>query len=121
MKLFLRDRNQELCDCWEYYFKNDPDVHVSCGDIFEDGPWMNVDGIVSPANSFGFMDGGIDMVYSLKLGWGMSDDLRQIIHNLHDGELLIGQAEVVDIAHTNPDTPIRWLISAPTMRTPEPV
>lgn len=26
---------------------------------------------VSPANSFGFMDGGIDMVYSRHFGWQM--------------------------------------------------
>ena len=26
---------------------------------------------VSPANSFGFMDGGIDMAYSLHFGWQM--------------------------------------------------
>ena len=29
------------------------------------------DAIVSPANSFGFMDGGIDMVYSKRFGWQM--------------------------------------------------
>lgn len=33
---------------------------MSCGDIFKGAP--AVDAIVSPANSFGFMDGGIDMV-----------------------------------------------------------
>jgi len=26
---------------------------------------------VSPANSFGFMDGGIDMAYSSRFGWQM--------------------------------------------------
>lgn len=26
---------------------------------------------VSPANSFGFMDGGIDLAYSLHFGWQM--------------------------------------------------
>ena len=36
---------------------------MSCGDIFKGAP--AVDAIVSPANSFGFMDGGIDMVRTL--------------------------------------------------------
>ena len=36
--------------CWQ----------ISCGDIFKGAP--AADAIVSPANSFGFMDGGIDMV-----------------------------------------------------------
>lgn len=61
---------------------------VSCGDIFEDAPATDaivslafIDAYqllrtipyfhvkVSPANSFGFMDGGIDMAYSLHFGW----------------------------------------------------
>ena len=36
--------------CWQ----------ISFGDIFKGAP--AADAIVSPANSFGFMDGGIDMV-----------------------------------------------------------
>ena len=38
-------------------------LQISCGDIFRGGP--SADAIVSPANSFGFMDGGIDMVREL--------------------------------------------------------
>ena len=33
---------------------------ISSGDIFIDAP--GADAIVSPTNSFGFMDGGIDLV-----------------------------------------------------------
>lgn len=62
-------------------------LQTSCGDIFQGAP--AVDAIVrpqdvvqktltfspclqvSPANSFGFMDGGIDMVYSLHFGWDL--------------------------------------------------
>ena len=44
-------------------------TQISEGDIFEGGP--EADAIVSPANSFGFMDGGIDMVYSRHFGWQM--------------------------------------------------
>ena len=40
-------------------------LQISCGDIFEGAP--SADAIVSPANSFGFMDGGIDMVGELVL------------------------------------------------------
>ena len=62
---------------------------ISCGDIFSGAP--AADAIVSecvlasrsdlttslctlqvsPANSFGFMDGGIDMAYSQHFGWQM--------------------------------------------------
>lgn len=42
-----------LCLC-VFFFQ------ISCGDVFKDAPAANA--IVSPANSFGFMDGGIDLV-----------------------------------------------------------
>jgi len=118
MKFCLRDRNQGMVDAWKFYFNDNLDFHISCGDIFDDGPHMTVDAIVSPANSFGFMDGGIDYVYSEFLGWGMSEDLRKAIHVDHGGELLVGDAVVVDIRDSNPKTPIPYLISAPTMRVP---
>jgi O-acetyl-ADP-ribose deacetylase (regulator of RNase III) len=118
MKLYLRDRNEALTKEWEKYFEEEEDVHVSCGDIFAPGEHMGVDAIVSPANSFGFMDGGIDYIYSEFFGWRMSDELRVLIHQNHYGELLVGDAQVVDIRNTKSNTPIPYLICAPTMRTP---
>jgi len=118
MKIYLRDRNPAMAKAWEYYFQVVDDVHVSCGDIFAPGDHMKVDAIVSPANSFGFMDGGIDFVYSSVLGWGMSEDLRRKINVMYDGELLVGQATSIDIRDSNPETKIPYLISAPTMRVP---
>lgn len=121
MKVYLRDRNEPLTKWWDAIFENEPNVEVSTGDIFDEGEHMTADAIVSPANSFGFMDGGIDYVYSDFLGWGMSEDLRKIIWTQHQGELLVGQAVTVDIHESNPDSPFEFLISAPTMRTPMPV
>jgi len=121
MKVYLRDRNTGLADCWRKVFAAESDVHVSVGDIFADGEHMEVDAIVSPANSFGFMDGGIDYVYSEFFGWNMQMELQSKLWTEHNGELLVGQAVVVDIRNTNPDTPIPYLISAPTMRVPQTV
>ncbi len=118
MQVYLRDRNPTLTKKWEIVFANHSDIHVSCGDIFDDGEHMNVDAIVSPANSFGFMDGGIDYVYSQFFGWKMQEDLQKKIWQDYHGELLVGQATVIDIRESNPDTPIPYLISAPTMRVP---
>lgn len=118
MKVYLRDRNLELAQQWDKYFGDEEDVIVSCGDIFAEGDHMAVDAIVSPANSFGFMDGGIDFVYSKFFGWEMSEELRRLVHENHGGEVLVGNAQTVDIRKSNPDSPIPFLISAPTMRTP---
>jgi O-acetyl-ADP-ribose deacetylase (regulator of RNase III) len=103
---------------WKKYFQHEDDVEVSLGDIFGPGDHLSADAIISPANSFGFMDGGIDYIYSLELGWGMSDDLRRVIHKVAGGELLVGQSAVIPIRRTNPDAKIPYLISAPTMRVP---
>lgn len=118
MQVYLRDRKESLCNEWREIFKDCPDVHISRGDIFEEGEHLNVDAIVSPANSMGFMCGGIDYVYSEYFGWGIGDTLRTILWQEYFGELLVGQAVVVDIKLTNPKTRIPYLISAPTMRVP---
>lgn len=125
MKIYLRDRSQELVNAWTEEFQNFPDIVPSCGDIFEEGPWLDVDAIVSPANSFGFMNGGIDFVYSEYFGLGAVNKLQEYLWEEHQGELLVGQAVVIDMRNTSnqPDQKARaeripYLISAPTMRVP---
>ena len=134
LKVQLRDYNPDMVKAWkdEEAF-GDPKfkslVEVSEGDIFEGGP--AADAIVSPANSFGFMDGGIDMAYSLHFGWQMQERLQKLLSEEYDGELPVGEAAVIPayspetkLAPPNlPPTknmgqPIKFLISAPTMRVP---
>ena len=129
MKIYLRDKNEALVKDWAIVFSEEADVHVSCGDIFEEGPWLDVQAIVSPANSFGFMDGGIDFIYSTYFGWEIGDLLRALLQEKYDGELLVGDAVVIDMRETKPQNPllqervnrIPYLISAPTMRVPSNV
>lgn len=110
MKLLLRDLNPALVDAWHDEFDGDPDVSISKGDIFD----LSADAIISPANSFGFMDGGIDLVYSEHFGWDLEDRLRALLAERFDGELPVGNAAVVRTG----SAAIPWLISAPTMRVP---
>lgn len=79
MKIYLRDMNVQLADAWKMFFKNEPDVEVSSGDIWG----VKADAIVSPANSYGFMDGGIDYVYSERFGSKMQNDLQVEIASRH--------------------------------------
>jgi O-acetyl-ADP-ribose deacetylase (regulator of RNase III) len=108
----LRDINVEIARAWEQHFEDTDNVRVSAGDIFDLGE--EVDAIVSPANSFGYMDGGIDLVYINRFGWELQDRLQSHIRAQHDGELPVGQATIVETA----DPAIPFLISAPTMRVP---
>ena len=75
---------------------------------------MSCDAIVSPANSFGFMDGGVDYAISMRLGWDLQFELQRKIKALPEGELLVGKAMVIE----TDDEVIPFLISAPTMRVP---
>jgi O-acetyl-ADP-ribose deacetylase (regulator of RNase III) len=119
----LRDLGKPLVDAWSREFAGVPTVTISCGDIFSSKPGpiapgdpidFNADAIVSPANSFGFMDGGIDAVYTYQFGGGVQDRLREVIARDHDGELPVGLAVIVPTEHPA----IPWCISAPTMRVP---
>lgn len=73
--------------------------------------------VVSPANSQGFMDGGIDRIYTEYFGLRPQTELQSAISRLHAGELAVGASLVVSTGHER----IPYLISAPTMVTPGPV
>ncbi|HLK55298.1 MAG TPA: macro domain-containing protein [Chthonomonadaceae bacterium] len=110
MKYLLRDREPRLVAAWQKAFQDVPEVEASCGDIFD----LEAVAIVSPANSFGFMDGGIDLAYSLRFGWDLQKRLQALLRKEYDGELLVGQAVLLETR----DKAIPYLISAPTMRVP---
>jgi O-acetyl-ADP-ribose deacetylase (regulator of RNase III) len=110
MLIQLIDRNIEMCKQWEIRFNDCLDVKIYHGDIFS----IKTDCIVSPANSFGFMDGGLDLIISKKLGWQIQSKLQEQIKTKYHGELLVGQAELVETENTE----IPFCISAPTMRIP---
>ncbi|MES2765355.1 MAG: macro domain-containing protein [Bacteroidota bacterium] len=113
MKFYFVDINRNLTEAWEKSFKDIENVIVKHDSIFN----YPCDAIVSPANSFGFMDGGIDLPISEKLGWHVQKNLQKIIIDKYYGELLVGQSEILETGHK--DFP--YLISAPTMRIPKPI
>jgi len=110
MRIALVARDNSLAKAWADAFKGTIEVEVHRGSILN----VEYDAIVSPANSFGFMDGGIDLVYSRHFGWQVQDRLRSAIVQRHHGELLVGQAEIVETGVSIP----AYLIAAPTMRVP---
>lgn len=109
----LRDIDPGVAVAWRAEFGSEPSVAISCGNIFEQA----ADAIVSPANSFGFMDGGIDLVYSHHFGWDLEASLKALLAEQHFGELPVGQAVIVPTGQAR----IPYLVSAPTMRVPGPI
>jgi len=126
LEIHLRDLSRSLVEAWESAFADVPGVEVSQGDIFStrpgpvpDGARIDVpaDAVVSPANSFGFMDGGIDAVYTHQFGFQLEARLQELLAAEHGGELPGGCAVIVETGSDD----IPWCISAPTMRVPEAV
>jgi O-acetyl-ADP-ribose deacetylase (regulator of RNase III) len=112
-KVFLIDRSQVLVDRWREQFSDCPAVEALAGDYFQ----RPADALVSPANSFGIMDGGLDLAIRDELGFAVERKLQEVIVGKHHGELPVGWAEIVQTDHPR----WRYLIAAPTMRIPEPI
>ncbi len=110
MNINLIGIDTKLIEAWKKVFKNVENVTIINDSIFN----YPCSAIVSPANSFGYMNGGLDFSISKNLGWHIEKRLQLKIRNKFYGELLIGQATIVETDHV--DFP--YLISAPTMRTP---
>jgi len=107
MKITIRDTNPAFAAAWTFDL---PGVVVEHGSILD----VICDAFVSPANSFGFMDGGVDYAYSAYMGWHVQAAVQREIAKMPFGELLVGQALVIPTGYDRAP----HLICAPTMRIP---
>ncbi|GGM76074.1 tail protein [Longimycelium tulufanense] len=98
-----------LAEVWREVADDRPRITVHPGSVFD----LDVDAVVSPANSYGWMRGGIDALYARAFPH-VEQNVRSAVLALHGGELPVGEALVVPTGVPAP----AWLISAPTMRTP---
>src|SRR3982074_282994 len=110
LRVTLPAVESSLADAWERFCGDFAFVTVHRGSI----PDLATDAVVSPANSFGFMDGGIDALYSDHFGPDIQRRVRRQIYDHHSGELLVVVADIVETGHRT----IPFLIAAPTMRVP---
>ncbi len=110
MKIILAGLQPKLLNAWTEFFNGQENVSIMETDITK----LACDAIVSPANSFGFMDGGLDYTLSERFGWELEKRLQKMIKELPEGELLVGQALMLETG----DKLVPYLISAPTMRVP---
>lgn len=115
-KLTIFDNHGVKTSILKEEFKNHPEVEIVCAD-FRD---LRGDILVSPANSFGFMDGGIDKAYTDHYGPGLQTLLQRKIVERKFGELLVGDALGIFFNEIKLKNPSKFvmLLAAPTMRTP---
>ncbi len=113
MKLVLVDRDPELVDCWRREFAVFSEVAVIRGDILS----VPQIAIVSPANGYGIMDGGIDLLYLQYFGMQVQERVLDAISGRAEGYLPVGASIVVKTSHPK----IQYMVVSPTMLVPEPV
>ena len=107
-----------LSQAWRTAFRGVSVVSVVSGDILAQPPGT---ALVSPANSFGVMRGGLDKQYAKSYrdhGVDIENRVMNAIRESLYGELPLGQALVVPTP-AHPTHP--FLIVAPTMRTPQSI
>lgn len=113
MKIVLTSVRSSLAKAWSNYCGDLDFVEIYHGSILD----VRCDAVVSPANSFGFMDGGIDGIYMDYFSSEIQLKVRRNIFDFHHGELLVGEATIVETDNKQ----IPFLIAAPTMRVPMPL
>ena len=109
--LILVDPKPDLGEAFRRRFEGLPRVEVVTG-RFEDLPRFEC--IVSAANSFGLMDGGVDAAIIRFFGPGLMDRVQRHILEHYRGEQPVGTSFVVATDH--PEHP--YLAHTPTMRVP---
>lgn len=111
LRLSLVDSDTAVAKALRHAFGDWPEVSVIHGDILR----VAVDAVVSPANGYGYMDGGLDR----RLVEAFGDQVQRRVLSAIDGEgggvLEVGRAVIVTTGH--PRMP--WLIVAPTMPAPD--
>jgi O-acetyl-ADP-ribose deacetylase (regulator of RNase III) len=111
-KLVLMDVNREIYEQFLHYFSDTENVEIHHKPFQE---LNEFDCIVSPANSFGLMNGGLDKYLVEFFGKEVEDKVQQHILDCYAGEQPIGTSFIIETNH--PKHP--FLAHTPTMRIPE--
>jgi len=109
--IFLHTLDSAMAVAWRSAFTDVAGIYIVEGDILEG----RCDAVVSKANSFGFMDGGIDLAYRQYFGMELESRVQAKIRSEFCGELPVGQAPVVPTGNET----VPYLVAAPTMRIPD--
>ena len=107
LELVLCAVEAPLAQAWLTVAENRPGIRVHPGSVLD----IEAQAVVSPANSFGWMRGGIDALYSRAFP-EVEQNVRSGVLAYHGGELPVGEALIVPTGEAAPE----WMISAPTMR-----
>lgn len=111
MWLHLVDHNEQVVEAWLKEFAPFPEVTIQHADMLDVAEHC----VVSPANSFGYMDGGIDAAYRKFFGAQIEQQVQELVRLRPEGHLPVGASIVLRTGHAR----VPFLIVAPTMTLPE--
>ncbi|MEK3718885.1 macro domain-containing protein [Paenibacillus sp. FSL R7-0333] len=110
-ELILADINPDLCREFERAFAGQEDVKVICGPFQEIEKW---DCIITPANSYGIMDGSFDLRVAEFFGPSLQRSVQASLFVYHARMQAVGTSLIIETE--NAEHP--FVAHTPTMRYP---
>jgi O-acetyl-ADP-ribose deacetylase (regulator of RNase III) len=115
VELTLIDCDAALCNELRIRFKEFPDVKIINDYLQNIKEYYSC--IVSPANSYGMMDGGFDKVIINHLGHQVMENVQNIIVNEFYGIQPVGTSFIMETGHGQ----FPYIAHTPTMVTPSDI
>lgn len=114
MKIYIIEKDFDKFKYLKVYFGDLENVILVNNDFESFIKENKVQCVVSPANSFGLMDGGYDLALTNWYGNQLQERVQKYIIDNYYGEQPVGSSFIIE---TNKDNQL--LIHTPTMRIPE--
>ena len=112
MKIYIIEKLRQRMEYIKLYFMG-TDVEFVEENFHDFMAKSDVECIVSPANSFGLMDGGYDFAITDWFGGQLQEDVQKYIMENYFGEQPVGTSFIIPIGDTG-----KTLIHTPSMQTP---
>ncbi len=110
LRISICDTNGDIARVFAGVFAGEANVEILHGDILR----LTAGALVSPANSFGDMSGGVDKAIDDFFGGQAQKTVQAHIREAFFGEIPVGVASILPMPHRQ----FPFLVVAPTMRTP---
>lgn len=110
LKISICDTNGDIARVFAGVFAGEENVEILHGDMLR----LTAGALVSPANSFGDMSGGVDKAIDDFFGGQAQQIVQAHIREAFLGEIPVGIASILPMPHRQ----FPFLVVAPTMRTP---
>ena len=116
LKIYLLDYNLEMVEAWKKEFEDYQEIIIIHDDFKHFMDEYDIECIVSPANSYGIMDGGYDLAITNYFGDSLQKEVQKYTRHHFYGEQPLGTSFIIDIPHSD-----KKLIHTPTMQIPKPI